>query len=112
MCRQVLSWQFLYLFGILDALELEYNDRKLVGNLVYTHIGVLDKAENKPAGAAWVSHLHARTLLHGPVMGQPCWQHTACCVLRACELRACEQRVRYACVHYACVRHACASMRA
>ena len=49
MCRQDLSWQFLYLFGILDALELEYNDRMLVGTLVYTHIGVLDNAENEPA---------------------------------------------------------------
>lgn len=38
-----------YLFGILDALELEYNDRVLVGVLVYTHFGVLDNAENELA---------------------------------------------------------------
>ena len=37
---------FLYLFGLLDALELKYDGRVLVGVLVYTHIGLCDNVEN------------------------------------------------------------------
>ena len=60
-CRQDLSCLF-YLLGILGALELEYNDRVLLGVLVYTPIGILDNAENEPAVFFCLSRSCARCM--------------------------------------------------
>ena len=49
---------FLYLFGLLDALQLKYNIRVLVCALVYTHISVLDNAKSEPA-ELFITYLHA-----------------------------------------------------
>ena len=85
---------FLYLFGLLDALQLKYNIRVLVCVLVYTHIGVLDNAKSEPA-ELFITYQHAcrrscrTTSTHKTYAALPL---AACCRVRAC-VRPCE-RVR------------------
>ena len=104
-CWQDLSELLLYLFGILDALELDYNDRVLIGMLVFTQFGVLDNAENEPA-EFFIKELHS---LPGPACARSI---TAALLHAACFVRACERARRGACVRACrCVR-ACQCVRA
>jgi hypothetical protein len=95
----------LYLFGILGALELVYNNRVLVGVLVYSLIGVLDNAENEPA-EFFIKELHS---LHEPACAgsTAALLPAACCVPAACVRACASERTRAT----ACVR-ACVAMRA
>ena len=67
---------FLYLFGLLDALQLKYYIRVLVSVLVYSHYGVLDNAESEPAKFFVMICSRSACFLHA----QPycCMLHTAC----------------------------------
>jgi hypothetical protein len=110
-CRQDLSCLF-YLLGILGALELEYNDRVLVGVLVYTPIGILDNAETKLA-KFFVTIPHAYRMLsacrHVAACRRCCIPRANACVrMRACQLvraNTCVPIVRMrACGSCECVR--------
>ena len=73
---------FLYLFGLLDAVEHYYTNYVLVGELVDTHIGLLDSAESEPT-EFFIKELH---MLPG------CWRYAAWLLPAVC-VHACE-RVR------------------
>ena len=96
---------FLYVFGLLGALQINYDGRVRVGVLVYTHIGFLDHVENEPA-EFFIKALHLLpwpACAHNSTAALP---HAACCV------RACERVRRGACVRACrCVR-ACGCVRA
>jgi hypothetical protein len=74
---------FLYLFGLLDAVEHDYTNYVLVGELVDMRIGLLDSAESEPT-EFFVKELH---MLPG------CWRYAAWLLPAACvrmRANACE----------------------
>ena len=82
---------FLYLFGLLDALQLKYNNRVLVCVLVYAHNGVLNNAGSEPAEFFIIKQQSSPA-----VCSQ---QHTAALLLAVrCLLRASVRMRQKACV--------------
>ena len=87
---------FLYLFGLLDAVEHDYTNHVLVGELVDTRIGLLDSAESEPT-EFFIKELH---MLPG------CWRYAAWLLqlLRACMRANACKRVRMRANACKCVR--------
>ena len=96
---------FLYLFGLLDAVEHDYTNHVLVGELVDTRIGLLDSAESEPT-EFFIKELH---MLPG------CWRYAAWLLPAACvhawmRANACERVQMRASAHL--LSTACDGMRA